>query len=78
MGPNSQPLFMPGACEQRQFLGEKQKSSQRNGDSVAYPLYLNAFGSQHFLSQFLRRKRISIAIGNTNKMINLSVFSNRK
>lgn len=69
---------MPGACEQRQFLGEKQKSSQRNGDSVAYPLYLNAFGSQHFLSQFLRRKRISIAIGNTNKMINLSVFSNRK
>ena len=78
MGPNGQPLFMPGACEQRQFLGEKQKSSQRNGDSVAYPLYLNAFGSQHFLSQFLRRKRISIAIGNTNKMINLSVFSNRK
>ena len=74
MGPNSQPLFMPGACEQRQLLGEKQKSSLRNGDSVAYPLNLNAFGSQHFLS----RKRVSIVMGNTNKMINLSVFSNRK
>lgn len=78
MGPNSQPLFMPGACEQRQLLSEKQKSSLRNGDSVAYPLYLSAFCSQHFLSQFLGRKRVSIVTGNTNKMINLSVFSNRK
>ena len=78
MGPNGQPLFMPGACEQRQLLRQKQKSSLRNGDSVAYPLYLNAFGSQHFLSQFLGRKRVSIVTGNTNKMINLSVFSNRK